>query len=172
MAGIFSSIFYLVNSSRSVLLAVFAVLLPHIALAEGEKSYEKAREYIKRSFLYVFPIVGGMILLFAVWGPWIIRVVYGSKFTAGRSDITMITLLVSFYLTGKLANRVFVGRGSVMENFYYLLISNLVAVGLLFILHFSLMLRVEVSFTFALIVYNILLWSRVWRYYFSIKSNI
>jgi len=169
LAGIFSSIFSLVNSSRTLLLAVFSVLMPHIALAEGGKNPELARQYIKRGFLYVFPLVGGMMLIFALWGPEIIRLVYGNKFIISRINVVLVTLIMSFYLTARLANRIFVGKGIVRENLYYIFGVNIFLIILLFFIKISPLLRVEIAFNIALLTYNLILWKKVWEYYFRQK---
>ncbi len=169
LAGMFSSTFSLVSSGRSLLLAVFSVLMPHIALAEGEKNPALARQYIKKGSLYVFPLVGGIILIFVIWGPEIIRLIYGNKFIISRIDVILITLIMSFYLTAKLANRIFVGKGIVRENLYYLFIVNAFLIILLFFIKVSPLLRVEIAFNIALFSYNVILWKKVRDYYFRQK---
>ena len=169
LVGIFSSMFSLVSSSKTLLLAVFTVLMPHIALAEGEKNLELGRSYVKKGIIYVFPLVGGMILIFALWGPEIIRLIYGNKFVISRLNATLITLIMSLYLTAKLANRIFVGKGIVRENLFYLLGVNIFLIILLFFIKVSPLLSVEIAFNIALFSYNVILWKKVRDYYFRQK---
>ncbi len=153
--GLYSAIFMPLSFTRTITIALFTSLFPNISRAFGENNMEQVRRYVLKSTGLVLGIVTAVSIIFYFWGPIIVRIIYGSNYVVNRIDCVLISLVLGFYLLGRLNNRILIAGGFYRVSLFSIIASLSIAIIVSLLLKIAVMPRVEVAllagtFTYAI----------------------
>ncbi len=164
--GLYIAIFMPLNLMRGILIALFTSLFPNISRAFGEKNKEQIKRYIRKSTFIVLYVIISISLVFLLWGPAIVKLLYGKSYEVQRLDCILISLMIGFYMFARLINRILVAGGKYRVSLFSIIGSLFVAIIAVVLLEMSPMIRVELSLLAGTFFYAV-----SQAYYLFFKSN-
>jgi len=153
--GLYSAIFMPLNFTRTLMIALFISIFPNIARAFGRKDKNLIRRYVSKGMALVIGTVIIVTIIFYLWGPLIVRIIYGKGYIVNRVDCVLISLIMGFYLLGRLNNRILIAGGKYRISLFSLIGALVITIILSLLLKIPIMLRVEFSLLFGSLFYAI-----------------
>lgn len=148
-AGLFASVFALVSVGRMAVSALGTVLFPNLSRANALGNIELQKRYIRKSFFLMSGLCVLMIIGLWLFGPIIMKIVYGKEFVLRRLDILLIATMGGFFFLAQLLNSILLARSLTKEVLISWGSALLFLVLFIWITELSPLLRVEAGLCLA-----------------------
>jgi len=113
LAGLFSATVMPLNFARLIVMSLQTGLFPNLSRAYSIKDNELIKRYIFKSFGIIIGIITLVLLVYYLFGPRIILLIYKKEeFLVSRTDTTLLAFAYSFYFLGLHLTKILMARNT------------------------------------------------------------
>ena len=163
LVAVFAAGLTLVNAARLLFSALFTSLFPHLSRAEVLKDKEKLREYVQKSILFVAIVSVFMIIGFWLFGPFVLRVIFGKAFVPRRMDLVLIATMSGLFFLAQPFHSALLAKGLTIKVLVSWIIGSVVLLLFVYFSNLDALFRIEVGLCLANLVPFILMFGMLRR---------
>ncbi len=112
LVGLFSAMVMPLNLARFIIISLEAGFYPNLSRAYSIEDKNLIKRYIFKSFGVVIPIILFTLLIYSLFGPKLVLLIYKEEYAVSRIDTILLAFVYSFYFLGLHLARIMMARNT------------------------------------------------------------